>query len=773
MILLWVVMCYGQKDSLPIDLAQLGWQDLRSGSTLELDRKVSSASRSLQDINELPFSIIVIGEEEIRRNGYITLADAVKMLPGLRVSQPGSAMEGELFMMRGLSGNAYTKILIDGAPVKPYMVNGMPIGAQLPIQLAERIEVIYGPAAALYGADATAGIINIVTKSSERPIYADASLHTGSQDYFTLNALFGGKLGQGDDVLHFKLFGSNTRFSDWRTIYDQEELYNPTLYARILPNRAEELLESPNYRGTATKPVINELPHLSRSFGVDLNYRFLEASYINLQRQDHSALGLNPLSISYANPLNFTGETIEEGHLKAKAQLKSISLQTTAGFLRYELDVRSSNTYIIPALEGILDVFAEESPDPEKNVDLIHENFFDRSRFMRNKSNEFYLEQTADFSLLPRDQWTVGLKFQIADGEPFLDFQPNPIRSEGFEPDNLENSFSDPSYQEFSFFAQWFVPLEKWTFLLGAQYFHRSTSDFTNQITSFNPRLAILYKSSDKLSFRASYSTAFKIPSPFLSASSYTIRENNFESILTGIVPLDSEKTFSIETGLRWNPSSKVEWDVSAFFTHTNDFVTYDLVSNPRVSIRNLTIGYFNNDDTEAKLFGLQSFLKVSDLWSAIKLDAQLAFQLSSGEETFFPFDPQSGPLEEHISGIQALRAYPGLMTQLRLQLEPIDGLGLSLDHILMSAAMPRNILEIEQRLSAGATEQSLRHDGFFTLDVSLNLRLSSNLEMYAKVFNVLDAKYAGIDANDGPDVLFYNPQSLRRFRLGVNYFLR
>lgn len=765
-------MSFAQTDTLPINLAQLGWNDLQGGTNLELNRKVSSASRSLQNIKDLPFSIIVIDREEIRRNGYITLADAVKMLPGVRVSQPGSAIEGELFMMRGLSGNAYSKILLDGVPVKPYMVNGMPIGAQLPIQLAERIEVIYGPAAALYGSDATVGIINIVTKSSERPIYADASLHSGSQDYFSLNALFGGKIGQGDDVLKFKIFGTNTRFSDWNTIYDQASLYNPTLYAKILPNRAEELLESPNYRGTATKPVINELPHLSRSYGLNLSYRFLELSYVNFQRQDHSALGQNPLAISYANPLNFTGETIEEGHITARTGLKGIDFQTSLGFLRYELDPRSSNTYIIPALEGVLDLFAEESADPDRNIDLIHRNFFDRSRFMRNKSNEFYLEQTANFSLLPQDEWTLGLKFQLADGQPFLDFQPNPVRGDDYEAANLEASFSDPSFREVSAFAQWFLSLEDWSVLIGAQYFYRGNSDFTNQITSFNPRIAVLYKTSDQLSIRASYSTAFKIPSPFLSATSYTIRENNFETILTGIVPLDAEKTFSIETGLRWNPSQKVEWDFSAFFTHTNDFVTFDLIGNPRVQVRNLTIGYFNNDETEAKLFGLQSMLKVKGLWPAIKLDVQWAAQYATGEETFFPFDPQMGPLEEHVSGIQSLRAYPGLITQLRLQLEPVNRLYVSLDHVFMTSSLQRNILEIERRLTLGEDESVLRRDGYYSLDTSINLRLSSNFEMYGKVFNLFNAKYGGIDANDGPDVLFYNAQPLLRFRLGVNYFL-
>jgi len=138
-----------QEDSLRIPFSSLTWEDIRANPQLQINNKVTGASRSLKNIQDLPFSIFVIEGEEIRRKGHITLADALKMLPGIRVSQPGSALEGETFMMRGLLGNAYAKILVNGIPIKPYVVSGMPIGAQLPVQQAERIEVIYGPQALL------------------------------------------------------------------------------------------------------------------------------------------------------------------------------------------------------------------------------------------------------------------------------------------------------------------------------------------------------------------------------------------------------------------------------------------------------------------------------------------------------------------------------------------------------------------------------------------------------------------------------------------------
>ncbi|CAG0906722.1 unnamed protein product, partial [Cyprideis torosa] len=129
--------------------------------------------------------------EEIREQGYYTLVDAIKHLSGIRVSQPGSGMDGETFLQRGLYGNTYTKILINGTPIRPSAVGAMPIGSQLPIRQAERIEVIYGPAATLYGPDAAAGVINIILKDSEYPTFAQADVEVGDDKLTRVSALFG------------------------------------------------------------------------------------------------------------------------------------------------------------------------------------------------------------------------------------------------------------------------------------------------------------------------------------------------------------------------------------------------------------------------------------------------------------------------------------------------------------------------------------------------------------------------------------------------------
>jgi len=155
-----------QQDSLFLELDELGIDDLRGIQAKGQNQQMITGGRFLQNQDEIPFTTFVITKEEILDNGYTTLVDVMKSLPGIRVSQPGSGQDGETFMIRGLLGNSHMKILLNDSPIKPSIVKGMPIGAQLPIRQAERIEVIFGPAAVLYGADASAGVINIITKST-------------------------------------------------------------------------------------------------------------------------------------------------------------------------------------------------------------------------------------------------------------------------------------------------------------------------------------------------------------------------------------------------------------------------------------------------------------------------------------------------------------------------------------------------------------------------------------------------------------------------------
>ena len=157
------------------DLLEMSLEEL-------LNIEITTASRSARSVKDLPATVHIITREEILNNNYSTLVDALKDILGVKVSQPGNGTHGEKYLMRGLWGNNYAKILINGIPVRPSAVDGMPIGEQINMKNVERIEVVYGPASALYGADALAGIINIITYNPEENV-TRLETSVGTADY--------------------------------------------------------------------------------------------------------------------------------------------------------------------------------------------------------------------------------------------------------------------------------------------------------------------------------------------------------------------------------------------------------------------------------------------------------------------------------------------------------------------------------------------------------------------------------------------------------------
>ncbi len=128
---------------------------------------VVSASGFEQNIKDAPATISVITAEELKKRSYTDITDALKNVAGVQIA--GGGVEQSI-MVRGMT-SAYTLFLIDGRPAQGNDAfsergsqQGTPINFLPPLESIERIEVIRGPASALYGSDAMGGVINIITK---------------------------------------------------------------------------------------------------------------------------------------------------------------------------------------------------------------------------------------------------------------------------------------------------------------------------------------------------------------------------------------------------------------------------------------------------------------------------------------------------------------------------------------------------------------------------------------------------------------------------------
>lgn len=126
------------------------------------DLKIDSVLGYEQSLENSPATVYVYNESDFQHYGWRDLKDVLKHVPGLEYVYAHSWLNGG---QRGLSGTLkYTKFLIDGREASS---RGVTIQNQFPLFNIHRVEIIMGPATVLYGADAFAGVINIVTKTHE------------------------------------------------------------------------------------------------------------------------------------------------------------------------------------------------------------------------------------------------------------------------------------------------------------------------------------------------------------------------------------------------------------------------------------------------------------------------------------------------------------------------------------------------------------------------------------------------------------------------------
>ena len=176
--------------------------------------EVTSVSKAAEPLSDAPAAVYVITREDILRSGAQSLPDMLRLAPNLQVAQITST--GYAISARGFNGTTSSKllVLIDGRSIYTPYHSGVPWEIQdvLP-QDIERIEVISGPGAALWGANAVNGVINITTRSSYDTQGPSADVGGGNLEQ-RANAQYGGKI---DDTLHYRAYVDSLH-------YDEEQL---------------------------------------------------------------------------------------------------------------------------------------------------------------------------------------------------------------------------------------------------------------------------------------------------------------------------------------------------------------------------------------------------------------------------------------------------------------------------------------------------------------------------------------------------------------------
>ncbi|MCL2344857.1 MAG: TonB-dependent receptor [Desulfobulbus sp.] len=168
-----------------------------------LDPVVVTATRQETRVAEVLADVTVIEREEIERSGQDTITELLTRQPGIQTATNGGPGTVTSFYLRGANSNQ-TKVLVDGMAINSVDLSGSPLRL-MPLGDVERIEILRGPAATLYGADAIGGVIHIITRRGEPGLRGDGFVGYGS--YNTSQASAG--ISGGNEQWRFRLEGNH------------------------------------------------------------------------------------------------------------------------------------------------------------------------------------------------------------------------------------------------------------------------------------------------------------------------------------------------------------------------------------------------------------------------------------------------------------------------------------------------------------------------------------------------------------------------------------
>jgi len=184
-------------------------QNLRAPSLQEV---VVTATRTPQPLSDLVADLSIVDRETIENSGATSVADVLARLPGVEIARNGGPGNATSVFLRGAE-TRFTAVYIDGVRVDSQSTGGA-LWEQIPLAQIERIEVLRGPAAAVYGSDAIGGVIQLFTRKGEGPPAPYVSVGVGNRGTRRLEAGVSGSTGV-DNAFDYALSLAHERSDGW------------------------------------------------------------------------------------------------------------------------------------------------------------------------------------------------------------------------------------------------------------------------------------------------------------------------------------------------------------------------------------------------------------------------------------------------------------------------------------------------------------------------------------------------------------------------------
>ncbi|MFK5949875.1 MAG: TonB-dependent receptor [Methylococcales bacterium] len=510
---------------------------------------VTIASGTAKPVYQSASVTSVITAKQIKSMGATELSQVLETVPGLHVSIQAVTNDA-VYTMRGMQNvvNNQVLMLLNGTrysvPYKGSFMQGM----QLPVEAIQQIEVIRGPGSALYGADAFAGVINIVTKKAKDIAGTEVGVRGGSWDTQSVWGLHSGH-GFGWDVAATLQYAHNNNDGD-----------------RIISSDAQSQFDK--QLGTSASLTPNEMQTKAERWDAHLN---LQRKYwdINFWAFNEVDAGLRA---GTAGALDTKGRVNGENYLtdlrfSSEDLIENWELLAHASYLYTNVD---SNLHLFPDGSKLpIDTTGNVNPKSAVGTPLFPDGVLDQIRIQNQVfsfemgsiykgfndhllrvSSEFRYEQlhtkerrNFGASILNGTETTVDGTLTDVTGTQFI-FMPNSYRT-----------IWSVVLQD-----EWQIASD-WQLTAGVRF--DNYSDFGS---TFNPRVALLWEVTQQLSAKVLYGQAFRAPS-------FLEQKQQNSALFNGNPNLKPETIETIELAFDYRPISNLRFASNFYYYDIKDLI--------------------------------------------------------------------------------------------------------------------------------------------------------------------------------------------------------
>lgn len=497
------------------------------------DSIVITASRKMEKVSEAPAAVYVITEKQIRTRGYRTLVDAIHDIPGFDFQHTYGTYP-ELIHQRGLVGeNNRTLVYIDGVPDNNINENAVLAGTiRFPLNNVDRIEIVSGPASALYGANAFNGIINIITKDGKTRPGNHADFTYGGWEKNLSNPGYSasfsarGNSGVNASDINYSVGGYYYK-TDGPNFSNTGRLDRPGFENRTNQNDVNYAAETKACGGVCN-PNANSVGHWwsttynnSREDTYNLSAKFSKGGFrfqtVNWQyQQGQGTFGNGTEQIDTNQRGLDTGKFDSRNIARIYGILKDPQNIGTKGFVGSQWDFKNNNVTV-----GYLHKFSEK-------INLDSE-LVSRSTQVLSSSNEFYPNTSDSFAYYRPNDVTPAAGAKAVRGTSVYSRPDNNFQLEEKlqynQSDRLSitagvvvrqfitpkdyNSYERFTYNTYSgYIQQLYKPTEKIAITAGVR--HDISTTYGN---TTNPRLSLIFKPNSDLTLKFLLGTGFREPS--------------------------------------------------------------------------------------------------------------------------------------------------------------------------------------------------------------------------------------------------------------------